>query len=102
MTATAFNALQKKDIELAAAYKIVDGVLQSPGIAEQRKSLRKFMNRLEKRLHHWAWTPSEVPGQARKKFAATTTTADDHAFTTSREYYHVKVFHCSKCSSETL
>ncbi|KAL4008541.1 hypothetical protein ACER0C_002393 [Sarotherodon galilaeus] len=101
VTATASDALQKKDIDLAAAYKIVDGVLQS---LDHSRTEEEFENIYEQAREKAASVgldpPSEVPGQARRrkvpakfKFAATTATADDHAFTTPQEYYRVKVFY---------
>uniref|UniRef100_A0A669EY62 DUF4371 domain-containing protein n=1 Tax=Oreochromis niloticus TaxID=8128 RepID=A0A669EY62_ORENI len=101
VTATASDALQKKDIDLAAAYKIVDGVLQSLDHSRTEEEFEKIYEQArEKAASVGLDPPSEVPGQARRrkvpakfKFAATTATADDHAFTTPQEYYCVKVFY---------
>lgn len=101
MTATASDALQKKDIDLAAAYKIVDCVLQSLDHSRTEEEFEKIYEQArEKAASVGLDPPSEVPGQARRrkvpakfKFAAITATADDHAFTTPQEYYRVKVFY---------
>lgn len=85
VTATASDALQQKDIDLAA-YKTVDGALQWLAYSRTEEEFEKMYEReTEKAPFVGLDLPSEVPGQARRrkvpakfKFAATTTT-DDHA-----------------------
>ncbi|KAJ8352460.1 hypothetical protein SKAU_G00239360 [Synaphobranchus kaupii] len=100
VTATASDALQQKDMDLAAAYKIVDGVLQRLAHSRTEDEFEKMYEQAtEKAASVGLDPPSEVPGQARRrkvpekfKFAATTATVD-HAFATLQEYYRVKVYY---------
>ncbi|KAJ8364956.1 hypothetical protein SKAU_G00137870 [Synaphobranchus kaupii] len=79
VTATASDALQQKDMDLAAAYKIVDGVLQRLAHSRTEDEFEKmYKQATEKAASVGLDPPSEVPGQARRrkvpekfKFAAT-------------------------------
>lgn len=100
VTAMASNALQQKDMDLGAAYKVVNGVLQE--LAHSRTE-EKFDNMYKQATEKAASVgldpPTEIPGQARRrkmpakyKFTATTATFD-HTFPTLQDYYRVKVYY---------
>lgn len=100
VTAVASDALQQKDMDLAAAYSIVDGVLKRLAYSRTEEEFEKiYKQATEKAASVGLDLPSEVPGQARRrkvpekfKFAATSATTD-HAFPTLQEYYRVKVYY---------
>uniref|UniRef100_A0A8C6P238 Zinc finger MYM-type protein 1-like n=1 Tax=Nothobranchius furzeri TaxID=105023 RepID=A0A8C6P238_NOTFU len=100
VTATASDALQQKDMDLASAYKIVDGVLNRLSHSRTEEEFEKmYQQATEKAASVGLDPPSEVPGQARRrkvpakfKFTATTATAE-HVFTTPQEYYRAKVYY---------
>lgn len=100
VTAMASDALQQKDIDLAQAYKIVDGVLQR--LAHSRTEMEfenMYKQATEKAASLGLDPPTEIPGQARRrkmpaKFKITATTATaDHPFPTLQDYYRVKVYY---------
>ncbi|KTF78192.1 hypothetical protein cypCar_00045487 [Cyprinus carpio] len=100
VTAVASDALQQKDMDLAAAYSIVDGVLKRLAYSRTEEEFENiYKQATEKAASVGLDPPSEVPGQARRrkvpekfKFAATSATTD-HAFPTLLEYYRVKVYY---------
>lgn len=91
VTAIASDALQQKDMDLAAAYKIVDGVLQRLAHSRTEEEFEEMYKwATEKAASVGLDPPSEVPGQARRrkvpakfKFVATSATV---------EYYRAKVY----------
>ncbi|KAI7812740.1 hypothetical protein IRJ41_008401 [Triplophysa rosa] len=99
VTAVASDALQQKDMDLAAAYSIVDGVLRRLAYSRTEEGFENiYKQATENAASVGLDPPSEVPGQARKrklpekfKFAATSATTD-HAFPTLQVYYRVKVY----------
>ncbi len=99
VTAVASDALQQKNMDLAAAYSIVDGVLKRLAYSRTEEEFEKiYKQATEKAASVGLDLPSEVPGQARRrkvpekfKFSATSATTD-HAFPTLQEYYRVKVY----------
>lgn len=100
VTAVASDALQQKDMDLAAAYSIVDGILKRLAYSRTEEEFENiYKQATEKAASVGLDPPSEVPGQARRrkvpekfKFAATSATTD-HAFPTLLEYYRVKVYY---------
>lgn len=100
VTAVASDALQQKDVDLAAAYSIVDGVLKRLAYSRTEQEFEKmYKQSTEKAASVGLDLPSEITGQARKrkvpekfKFTATSATTD-HAFHTLLEYYRVNVIY---------
>ncbi|XP_051797021.1 zinc finger MYM-type protein 1-like [Acanthochromis polyacanthus] len=100
MTAMASDALQQKDIDLAAAYKIVDGVFQRLAHTRTEEEFENmYQQATEKAASVGLDPPNEIPGQARRrkmpakfKVIATAATAD-HTFPTLQDYYRVKVYY---------
>uniref|UniRef100_A0AAY3ZWZ6 HAT C-terminal dimerisation domain-containing protein n=1 Tax=Denticeps clupeoides TaxID=299321 RepID=A0AAY3ZWZ6_9TELE len=96
MTATASDALQQKDIDLAASYKIVDGVLQRLAQSRTEEEFEKMYEQATEKAASVGLDPphlrclDELEGGNCHKFVATTATAD-HAFSTPQEYYRIKV-----------
>uniref|UniRef100_A0A096LZI1 HAT C-terminal dimerisation domain-containing protein n=1 Tax=Poecilia formosa TaxID=48698 RepID=A0A096LZI1_POEFO len=100
VTAVASDALQQKDMDLAAAYKIVEGVLQILECCRSEEEFGKMYKKAtEKAASVGLDPPEEVSGLRRKrkvpaKFTAVGTGAsDNHVFPTSKESYRAQVYY---------
>lgn len=92
VTAMTTDALQQRDIDLAAAYKVVDVVFQRLAQSRTEEFENMYKQATEKAASVGLDPPTEIPGQARRrkmpasfKVIATTTTLQD--------YYRVKVYY---------
>ncbi|CAM4735718.1 unnamed protein product [Leuciscus chuanchicus] len=93
VTAVASDALQQKDMDLAAAYSIVDGVLKRLAYSRTEEEFENiYQQATEKAASEGLDPPSEVPGQARRR-KVPEKFKFDHAFPTLLEYYRVKVYY---------
>lgn len=99
-TAYASNALQQKDLDLAASYRIVDGVLQSLRELRNDEKFQEIFTKVKERAESMAIDlPSVIPGQGRRrkmperyKYSATSAT-EDQQYQTLDDYYRVRVFY---------
>ena len=100
-TAYASNALQLKDLDLAASYRIVDGVLQSLRELRNDEKFQEIFTKVKDRAESMAINlPSVIPGQGRRrkmperyKYSATSATTEDQQYQTLDDYYRVRVFY---------
>ncbi|XP_066941006.1 zinc finger MYM-type protein 1-like [Macrobrachium rosenbergii] len=89
-TAYASNALQLKDLDLAASYRIVDGVLQSLRELRNDEKFQEIFTKVKDRAESMAINlPSVIPGQGRRrkmperyKYSATSATTEDQQYQT--------------------
>ncbi|XP_066978700.1 uncharacterized protein [Macrobrachium rosenbergii] len=99
--AYASNALQLKDLDLAASYRIVDGVLQSLRELRNDEKFQEIFTKVKDRAESMAINlPSVIPGQGRRrkmperyKYSATSATTEDQQYQTLDDYYRVRVFY---------
>ena len=99
-TAYASNALQQKDLDLAASYRIVDGVLQSLRELRNDEKFQEIFTKVKERAESMAIDlPSVIPGQGRRrkmperyKYSATSAT-EDQQYQTLDDYYRGRVFY---------
>ncbi|XP_068242634.1 uncharacterized protein [Palaemon carinicauda] len=98
--AYASNALQQIDFDLAASYRIVEGVLQSlRELRNDEKFQETFTNVKERDESMTIDLPSGIPGQGRRrkmperyKHSATSAT-EDQQYQSLDEYYRVRAFY---------
>ncbi|XP_032414769.1 zinc finger MYM-type protein 1-like isoform X2 [Xiphophorus hellerii] len=100
VTTVASDALQQKDMDLAAAYKIVEGVLQTLEHCRSEEEFEEMYKKATEKAAAVGLDPTEeVSGHRRKrkvpaKFTAVGTGAsDDHVFHTLKESYRAQVYY---------
>ncbi|XP_068214328.1 uncharacterized protein [Palaemon carinicauda] len=89
------NALQQKDFDLAASYRILEGVLQSLRELRNDEKFQEIFTNVKERAESMAIDlPSAIPGQGRRrkiperfKYSATSAT-EDQQYQSLDEYYH--------------
>ncbi|XP_066962146.1 zinc finger MYM-type protein 1-like [Macrobrachium rosenbergii] len=98
-TAYASNALQLKDLDLAASYRIVDGVLQSLRELRNDEKFQEIFTKVKDRAESMAINlPTVIPGQGRRrkmperyKYSATSATTEDQQYQTLDDYYRESI-----------
>ncbi|KAI4818620.1 hypothetical protein KUCAC02_003927 [Chaenocephalus aceratus] len=94
-TSMAYNALQQKDLDLAAAYTVVDGVLRRGQVLRTDEKFTEIFMKAEALDIE---IPEQIPGQGRRwkvpeKFKYSSTSAnEDHHVLTLEEYYRGKLY----------
>ncbi|KAI4799932.1 hypothetical protein KUCAC02_016470 [Chaenocephalus aceratus] len=94
-TSMAYNALQQKDLDLAAAYTVIDGVLRRGQVLRTDEKFTEIFMKAEALDIE---IPEQIPGQGRcwkvpEKFKYSSTSAnEDHHVLTLEEYYRGKLY----------